>query len=149
VGFGSPASFVLVYLLDAASFLIFAVVVAKAARGLGEGRAPEAASAGPSGEQRPTDVRRPPGLTVTGRGVVVASVHWGVDVASAALRRAAVRDRDVALAPVCLTSHSCSQLDHSCNGGREVCTSLDDMHLVAHEAVELRLPRPAVLDPNE
>jgi hypothetical protein len=33
-----------------------------------------------------TDVRRSPGLTLTGAGVVVASVDWGVDLDSAAFR---------------------------------------------------------------
>src|SRR5262249_11385822 len=35
---------------------------------------------------RPTDIRRSPALGLTGAGVVVASVDWGVDVDSAALR---------------------------------------------------------------
>src|SRR5947209_19396185 len=35
---------------------------------------------------RPTDVRRSPALGLTGAGVVVAAVDWGVDVDSAALR---------------------------------------------------------------
>src|SRR5690348_6207483 len=35
---------------------------------------------------RPTDVRRPPGLGLTGAGVVVAAVDWGIDFDSAAFR---------------------------------------------------------------
>lgn len=35
---------------------------------------------------RPTDVRRDPRLTATGRGVVVAAVDWGVDPACASFR---------------------------------------------------------------
>ena len=37
-------------------------------------------------DMRPTDVRRSPGLGLTGAGVVVAAVDWGVDVDSAAFR---------------------------------------------------------------
>jgi subtilisin family serine protease len=35
---------------------------------------------------RPTDVRRSPGLGLTGAGVVVAAVDWGIDIDSAAFR---------------------------------------------------------------
>jgi len=59
------------------------VVSLKAARGLSPGSDPGFES---PGDIRPTDVRRSPGLTLTGTGVVVASVDWGVDVDSAAFR---------------------------------------------------------------
>ena len=55
----------------------------KAARGLSPGCDP---GPGVPEDIRPTDVRRSPGLTLTGKGVVVASVDWGVDVDSAAFR---------------------------------------------------------------
>src|ERR1700758_5122370 len=38
-------------------------------------------------EWRPTDARRSPALGLTGAGVVVAAIDWGVDVDSAAFRR--------------------------------------------------------------
>jgi subtilisin family serine protease len=63
------------------------VISVKAARGLSPGFAPAADPAAPGwASERPTDVRRDPGLTLTGAGVVVASVDWGVDVDSAAFR---------------------------------------------------------------
>jgi subtilisin family serine protease len=37
-------------------------------------------------EVRPTDMRRSPGLGLTGSGVVVAAVDWGVDIDSAAFK---------------------------------------------------------------
>ena len=37
-------------------------------------------------DKRPGDVRRPPGLGLTGAGVVVAAVDWGIDIDSAAFR---------------------------------------------------------------
>ena len=40
----------------------------------------------PLPDLRPTDVRRPPGLGLTGAGVVVAAVDWGIDIDSAAFR---------------------------------------------------------------
>ena len=43
-----------------------------------------AGSSGP--DARPTDARRPPGLGLTGAGVVVAAVDWGIDLDSAAFR---------------------------------------------------------------
>ena len=55
----------------------------KAARGLSPGCDPDA---GVPGDARPADIRRSPELTLTGKGVVVASVDWGVDVDSAAFR---------------------------------------------------------------
>jgi subtilisin family serine protease len=84
----------------------------KAARSLGEAWEPDSPDLSelPTAlGHRPTDVRRPPGLDVTGRGVVVGSVDWGLDVASAALRTPADGggsrflalwdQRDVALGP--------------------------------------------------
>jgi len=69
------------------------VVSLKAARGVSPGLAPAPAPVllgGPPGtEARPTDVRRPPGLTLTGKDVVVASVDWGVDLDCAAFRQPA------------------------------------------------------------
>jgi subtilisin family serine protease len=65
------------------------VISVKAARGLSPGFEPSADPAGLAAAwtgERPTDVRRDPGLTLTGAGVVVASVDWGVDVDSAAFR---------------------------------------------------------------
>src|SRR5690348_13107960 len=66
------------------------VLSLKAARGLSPGFEPAAGSAlsdaFPQAAFRPTDVRRSPGLALTGKGVVVASVDWGVDVDSAAFR---------------------------------------------------------------
>ena len=66
------------------------VVSLKAARGLSPGFEPAAGAAVPDAlaraDFRPADVRRSPGLTLTGKGVVVASVDWGVDVDSAAFR---------------------------------------------------------------
>jgi subtilisin family serine protease len=62
------------------------VVSLKAARRLSPGFEPAtAATAAPVG-LRASDVRRDPLLTATGRGVVVAAVDWGVDVAAAAFR---------------------------------------------------------------
>jgi subtilisin family serine protease len=66
------------------------VISLKAARGLSPGFEPAFDlddSAGPAPPCiRPTDIRRPTGLGLTGEGVVVATVDWGVDVQSAALR---------------------------------------------------------------
>jgi subtilisin family serine protease len=66
------------------------VLSVKAARGLSPGCEPAsgpAESAGPAVSGiRPADIRRDPALTLTGAGVVVAAVDWGVDVDSAALR---------------------------------------------------------------
>jgi outer membrane protein OmpA-like peptidoglycan-associated protein/subtilisin family serine protease len=66
------------------------VVSLKAAHGLSPGFEPTtgaaAADALPPAGFRPADVRRSPGLTLTGKGVVVASVDWGLDVDSAAFR---------------------------------------------------------------
>ena len=65
------------------------VVSLKAARGLSPGFEPTAdatAQAFPQASFIPTDIRRRPGLALTGNGVVVASVDWGVDVDSAAFR---------------------------------------------------------------
>ncbi len=65
------------------------VISVKAARGLSPGFEPAADPASltaPAWTTEPTDVRRDPGLTLTGAGVVVASVDWGVDVDSAAFR---------------------------------------------------------------
>jgi subtilisin family serine protease len=59
------------------------VASVKAAHGLSPGSG--LGAAGP-GDMLPDDVRRPPGLTLTGRGVVVASVDWGVDVDCASFR---------------------------------------------------------------
>jgi subtilisin family serine protease len=66
------------------------VISIKAARGLSPEFEP---SPGPLDSPRsalppirPADVRRSPALTLTGAGVVVAAVDWGVDVDSAALR---------------------------------------------------------------
>lgn len=66
------------------------VISVKAARGLSPGLEPdfgplEAASPAVPGI-RPTDIRRDPALGLTGAGVVVAAIDWGVDVDSAALR---------------------------------------------------------------
>jgi subtilisin family serine protease len=68
------------------------VVSLKAARGLSPGFEPTTAApepAFPLTDVRATDIRRGPGLTLTGTGVVVASVDWGVDMDSAAFRWAA------------------------------------------------------------
>jgi subtilisin family serine protease len=66
------------------------VISFKAARGLSPEFEPSLRppdSAGPALPGIcPTDVRRDPALTLTGAGVVVAAVDWGVDVDSAALR---------------------------------------------------------------
>ena len=66
------------------------VVSLKAARGLSPGFEPTVGAAVPDAlaraDFRPADVRRSPGLTLTGKGVVVASADWGVDVDSAAFR---------------------------------------------------------------
>ena len=66
------------------------VVSLKAAHGLSPGFEPAGGAAVPDAlpraDFRPTDVRRWPRLTLTGKGVVVASVDWGVDVDSAAFR---------------------------------------------------------------
>src|SRR5690348_8408893 len=35
---------------------------------------------------RPTDIRRSPGLELTGAGVVVGAIDWGIDIDSAAFR---------------------------------------------------------------
>jgi len=59
------------------------VASVKAAHGLSPGSG--LGAAGPA-DMLPDDVRRPPGLTLTGRGVVVASVDWGVDVDCASFR---------------------------------------------------------------
>ena len=58
----------------------------KAAHALGPGSEPAASVTLPREGLRPTDVRRRPGLALTGRNVVVAAVDWGVDVDSAAFR---------------------------------------------------------------
>ena len=66
------------------------VVSLKAARGLNPGCEPAVGAAIPGtlpqANFRPADVRRDPGLALTGKGVVVASVDWGIDVDSAAFR---------------------------------------------------------------
>jgi subtilisin family serine protease/LAS superfamily LD-carboxypeptidase LdcB len=62
------------------------VVSFKAAHALGPGSGPAADATRPRAGLRPTDVRRRPGLALTGRDVVVAAVDWGVDVDSAAFR---------------------------------------------------------------
>lgn len=69
------------------------VISVKAARGLSPGFEPTAGPAGLAGlaapvraSEYPADLRRNPGLALTGAGVVVASVDWGVDVDSAAFR---------------------------------------------------------------
>jgi subtilisin family serine protease len=66
------------------------VVSLKAARGLSPELGPALGPPGPAGPAvpgiRPTDVRRSPALELTGAGVVVAAVDWGVDVDLAALR---------------------------------------------------------------
>jgi subtilisin family serine protease len=65
------------------------VISLKAARGLSPGfeSATWLDAAGPAGaSKRTTDVRRSPGLALTGAGVVVAAIDWGVDVDSAAFR---------------------------------------------------------------
>lgn len=62
----------------------------KAAHGLSPGFEPAAGPPGPATPALPstgaTDVRRSPGLALTGAGVVVACVDWGVDVDSASFR---------------------------------------------------------------
>ena len=73
------------------------VVSLKAARRLGEAReldplGPPALHAAPRG--RPIDLRRPPDLDVSGKGVVLGQVDWGVDVASPAFRRPRDADKD-------------------------------------------------------
>src|SRR5580700_7278273 len=72
------------------------VISVKAARGLSPGFEPSADPAGLAAawSERPTDVRRDPGLTLTGAGVAVASVDWGVDVDSAAFRWPAEQGAD-------------------------------------------------------
>jgi subtilisin family serine protease len=66
------------------------VVSLKAAHGLSPGFELAVGAAVPDARARadfrPTDVRRSPGLTLTGKGVVVACADWGVDVDSAAFR---------------------------------------------------------------
>ena len=67
------------------------VVSLKAPRILSPGFGPPPVTpsdpADPAGpDLRPTDIRRPPGLGLTGAGVVVAAVDWGVDIDSAAFR---------------------------------------------------------------
>lgn len=64
------------------------VVSLKAARGLSPGweSATDLAAACAPAEVRRTDIRRSPGLALTGKGVVVASVDWGVDMDCAAFR---------------------------------------------------------------
>jgi subtilisin family serine protease/outer membrane protein OmpA-like peptidoglycan-associated protein len=66
------------------------VMSIKAARGLAPDFEPFAGTPGSPGPARPrirpTDVRRSPALTLTGAGVVVAAVDWGIDVDSAAMR---------------------------------------------------------------
>jgi phosphatidylserine/phosphatidylglycerophosphate/cardiolipin synthase-like enzyme/subtilisin family serine protease len=66
------------------------VISFKAARGLSPEFEPSLRppdSAGPALPGIcPTDVRRSPGLALTGKGVVLASVDWGVDVGAAAFR---------------------------------------------------------------
>jgi len=66
------------------------VMSLKAARGLSPGFEPTVALAGMAGpgqlEMCASDIRRSPALTLTGAGVVVAAVDWGVDVDSAAFR---------------------------------------------------------------
>src|SRR4051794_21903436 len=65
------------------------VISIKAPRGISAGSEP-AAGAGPASragpEAGPSDIRRGPGLRLTGAGVVVAAVDWGLDVDSAAFR---------------------------------------------------------------
>ena len=66
------------------------VVSVKAPRILGPGFDPAVPPLDPVGPARPatcaTDLRRSPELALTGAGVVVASVDWGVDVDSAAFQ---------------------------------------------------------------
>ncbi len=66
------------------------VISIKAARVLSPGFEPPSASPDVASTAVPsecaTDVRRSPALTLTGAGVVVAAVDWGVDVDSAAFR---------------------------------------------------------------
>ncbi|GAA0713151.1 S8 family serine peptidase [Dactylosporangium roseum] len=70
------------------------VISLKAARSLSPGIAPTAEAPAAAGPARATDVRRDPQLAVTGRGVVVAAVDWGVDVDAAALRLPPEPDAD-------------------------------------------------------
>ena len=66
------------------------VISIKAARGLSPGFAPATdppdspGQAAPS--MRPGDIRRGPGVGLTGKGVAVAAIDWGVDFDSAAFR---------------------------------------------------------------
>jgi subtilisin family serine protease len=66
------------------------VISLKAPRGLSPGFEPAVGPPGPAGpallSERPSDVRRSRTLALTGAGVVVACVDWGVDVDSAAFR---------------------------------------------------------------
>jgi subtilisin family serine protease len=66
------------------------VMSIKAARGVSPGIEPgfdPLDSPGPAvPDIRPADIRRDPALTLTGAGVCLAAVDWGVDVDSAALR---------------------------------------------------------------
>ncbi|MDX6392225.1 MAG: hypothetical protein QOJ73_3288 [Streptosporangiaceae bacterium] len=66
------------------------VLSLKAPRGLSPGLDPGPAPANPPVPARlsiqPTDLRRSPAITLTGAGVVVASVDWGMDLDSVALR---------------------------------------------------------------
>ncbi|NEA33398.1 S8 family serine peptidase [Streptomyces sp. SID13031] len=71
----------------------------KAARGLSPGHVPRGSveDSMVKGESRAADVRRPAGATVTGAGVVVGVVDWGVDVGSSALRHASGATRFLAV----------------------------------------------------
>jgi subtilisin family serine protease len=62
------------------------VISIKAARGLSPGSGPPDPSTPDLPAMRATDVRRSPSLALTGAGVVVASVDWGMDLDSAAFR---------------------------------------------------------------
>jgi subtilisin family serine protease len=66
------------------------VVSLKAARGISPGFEPPAGPPDPAGPAlpgiRPSDVRRGAGFGLTGAGVVVAAIDWGVDFDSAAFR---------------------------------------------------------------
>jgi subtilisin family serine protease len=66
------------------------VISVKAARGLSPGFAPAVDPPDSPGQAapslRPGDIRRDPGLGLTGQGVAVAAIDWGIDFDSAAFR---------------------------------------------------------------
>ncbi len=79
------------------------VASCKASRGLGPEHQTALAATGDVAEaatdpvHRPTDRRRPEGTGLTGRGVVVAALDWGLDFAAACFRRADGSTRLLAL----------------------------------------------------